>query len=205
MNDKSVNSAYRELRTNIQYNDKHPDVKSICVTGVDFKSDSTSVAINLAVTFAANNSKVLLLDCNVKNPTIQKSINVEKSIGLTDILINNDYDNYYKYCTNFKDEYSNNLLYVMGSGKKVNYPLDLLSSNNFITFMETMKKQFDFVIVDCPSFTSNIDVIPVSHTVDGTILVISLAETEKILAKKCLKRLRRNGVKILGVVLNQVE
>ena len=202
---KSSSDAYRRLRTNIEYNSKYPNVKSICLTSANKGSGTTTIACNLATIFLANHSKVLLIDCNFKKSTINKYFSINNSIGLSDILLNQDYSNYYKYCTNFKDEHSNNLLYVMGTGRKVKNALDLLSSRYFKEFMDKMKNQFDFILVDCPSLESCSDVIPVSHLMDGTILVVSLPETEKNPAKKAIQQLNRNGVVVLGTVLNKVE
>lgn len=202
---KASSNAYRRLRTNIEYNSKYPNVHSICLTSANKGSGTTTIACNLATTFVANHSKVLLIDCNINKPTINKFFSIDSALGLSDILLNQDYSNYYRYCTNFKDEHSNNLLYVMGTGRKVKNALDLLSSGYFQEFMETMKDQFDFILIDCPSLEDSNDVIPVGHIVDGTILVVSLPETEKNNAKKALQQLNRNGVNVIGTVLNKVE
>lgn len=202
---KASSNAYRRLRTNIEYNSKYPNVHSVCLTSANKGSGTTTIACNLAKTFFANHSKVLLIDCNINKPTINKYFSIDSALGLSDILLNQDYSNYYKYCTNFKDEHSNNLLYVMGTGRKVKNALDLLSSRYFNEFMDEMRKQFDFILIDCPSLEDNNDVIPVGHIVDGTILVASLPETEKNNAKKALQQLNRNGVNVIGTVLNKVE
>lgn len=202
---KPSSDAYRRLRTNIEYNSKYPNVHSVCLTSANKGSGTTTITCNLATTFLANHFKVLLIDCNINKPRINKCFSIDSSLGLSDILLNQDYSNYYNYCTNFKDEHSNNLLYVMGAGRKVKNVLDLLSSRYFQKFMETMKDQFDFILIDCPSLEDSNDVIPVGHLVDGVILVVSLPETEKTNAKKALQQLNRNGVNVIGTVLNKVE
>lgn len=202
---KSSSDAYRRLRTNIEYNSKYPNVHSICLTSANKGSGTTTIACNLATTFLANHSRVLLVDCNINKSKLNKYFNLENSLGLSDMLINHECNNYYNYCTSFKDSHSNNLLYVMGAGKKVKNPIDLFSNVYFEKFMNEMKKQFDFILVDCPSLEDSNDVIPVGHVVDGTILVVSLPETEKNMAKKTIQQLNRNGVIVLGTVLNKVE
>lgn len=202
---KSSSDAYRRLRTNVEYNSKYPNVHSICLTSANKGSGTTTIACNLATTFLSNHSKVLLIDCNINKPSINKYFSIDNALGLSDMLLKQDYSNYYKYCTNFKDEHSNNLLYVMGSGRKVKNALDLLSGRYFNEFMDEMRKQFDFILIDCPSLEDCNDVIPVGHIVDGTILVVSLPETEKNNAKKALQQLNRNGVDVIGTVLNKVE
>lgn len=202
---KSSSDAYRRLRTNIEYNKKYPNIHSICLTSANKGSGTTTIACGLTTTFLANHSKVLLIDANINKPIINKYFNIEKTVGLTDLLLNQDYQGYSRYCTNFRDEHSNNLLYVMGTGRKVKHALDLFSSRYFKEFMDEMKNQFDFILIDCPSLEDSNDVIPVGHVVDGTILVVSLPETEKNSAKKAIQQLNRNGVTVLGTVLNKVE
>lgn len=93
----------------------------------------------------------------------------------------------------------------MSAGSNLKHPIDLLSGQDFKEFMNVMKSEFDFIIIDCPSLEDSNDVIPVGHIVDGTILVVSLLETEKNNAKKALQQLNRNGVDVIGTVLNKVE
>lgn len=138
---KASSNAYRRLRTNIEYNSKYPNVHSVCLTSANKGAGTTTIACNLATTFVANHSKVLLIDCNINKPTVNKYFSIDNALGLSDMLLNQDYNNYYKYCTNFKDDHSNNLLYVMESGQKVKNSLDLLSSRYFNEFMDEMRKQ----------------------------------------------------------------
>ncbi len=195
-------SAFRKLRTNIVYNEKYPNVQSICLTGADHGAGSTSLAYNLANCFMANTPKVLLIDCNICEPHIHECFNINNDIGLTDILKNKEYSNYAKYTKCYKEKDSDNSLYVITTGREVNYPIDLLSDQCFKEFIRKMKSEFDFIILDCPSLEDNCDIIPVSHLVDGTILVVSLPSTKKKIAVKSMERLKRNGHKIIGAVLN---
>lgn len=201
----SSSSAYRKLRTNIEYNEKHPHIHSVCLTGADYGAGATTISVNLAYCFVANTPKVLLMNCNIKDPHIHEHFNIKNDFGLTDILEDNDYTNYLKYTKVIKDSYSGNELRVITAGNERKHPIDLLSGKCFKKFMQLMKSEYDFIIVDCPSLESCSDVIPVSHLVDGTILVVSLPETDKNIAKKSIERLKRNGAEVLGTVLNKVE
>ena len=168
----SSSSAYRRLRTNIEYNEKHPHIHSVCLTGADHGAGATTISVNLANCFVANTPKVLLLDCNINDPHIHECFNIKNDFGLTDILEDNDYTNYLKYTKAIKDSYSDNELHVITAGNERKHPIDLLSGQSFKEFMQLMKSEYDFIIVDCPSLESCSDVIPVSHLVDGTILVV---------------------------------
>lgn len=201
----SSSSAYRKLRTNIEYNEKHPHIHSVCLTGADHGAGVTTVSVNLANCFVANTPKVLLLDCNINDPHIHECFNIKNDFGLTDILEDNNHTNYLKYTKVIKDSYSDNELHVITAGNERKHPIDLLSGQSFKKFMQLMKSEYDFIIVDCPSLEDSNDVIPVGHIVDGAILVVSLPETEKNNAKKALQQLNRNGVNVIGTVLNKVE
>lgn len=199
------NSAYRKLRTNIEYNKKSPNVQSICLTGAGSHSGTTTIACKLASILVTNHSKVLLIDCNLKKPDVQNYFTINNNQGLTNILINRDYKNISKYATDYKIDHTNNLLYVMGSGEHVENTLDLLSGKCFNEFILEMKKQFDFIVIDCPNLEDNYDAIPITHLVDGTILVLSINETDKNVAKESIERLNRAGTLVLGSVLNKME
>ena len=201
----SSSSAYRKLRTNVEYNEKHPHMHSICLTSVNHGAGTTTVACELATAFAANRPKVLLIDCDINKPMVHESFKIQNKVGLTEILEKKDYVNYEKYTSQFKDAYSDNVLYVMSAGSNLKHPIDLLSGQDFKEFMNVMKSEFNFIIIDCPSVEDSNDMIPVGHIVDGTILVVSLPETEKNNAKKALQQLNRNGVDVIGTVLNKVE
>lgn len=202
---KSSSDAYRRLRTNIEYNSKYPNVHSICLTSVNHGAGTTTIACELVTAFAANRPKVLLIDCDINKPMVHECFKIQNEAGLTEILDKKDYVNYEKYTSQFKNVYSDNVLYVMSAGRNLKHPIDLLSGQDFKEFMNVMKSEFDFIIIDCPSLEDSNDVIPVGHIVDGTIFVVSLPETEKNNAKKALQQLNRNGVTVLGTVLNKVE
>lgn len=204
MKNKSNNQAYRKLRTNIEYRNDDKNIKSICLTSCNHGAGTTTVACNLAITSAANKSKVLLIDANISNPQIHKVFNMNMDTGLTNILRNHDYSNVMYYTSKFKDNHSDGVLYVMGAGSKISHSLDVLSSEAFKDFMIAMNEVFDFIIIDCPSIETSYDVIPVTHVVDGTVLVISSLDSDKNKAKDALKQLHRNGAYILGTVLNKV-
>lgn len=205
MKNHSNSFAYRKLRTNIEYRNQETKVQSVCLTSANHGAGITTVASNLAIVSAANNPKVLLIDADINKPQIHKSFNIKNDTGFTNLLKNQDYSNIDYYTKKFKDSHSNGILYVMTSGVRVNNSLDLLSSAVFDEFMQAMKKEFDFIVLDCPSMESSQDVIPITHVVDGTIVVVSSLETNKNDAKDALMQLHRNGAHILGTVLNKVE
>ncbi|WP_288522030.1 CpsD/CapB family tyrosine-protein kinase [uncultured Holdemanella sp.] len=205
VNKKTTGYAYRKLRTNIEFNKKKTNIHSICLTSAIKGSGTTTISCELAKTFMKNKKSTLLIDCNINNPQIHKFFNINNSTGLTNLITNNDYSNILEYTYTFKVAHSDNLLYVLTSGNNIKFPIDLLSSDKFSAFMNEIKSMFDFVIIDCPSLEEGSDIIPVSALVDGTVLVVSLPDSDKNIVKDSIKRLNRNGVDILGTVLNKVE
>ena len=75
LNNKRSSDVYRKLRTNIEFNNKYPNIQSICLTSVNKGSGTTKIACNLASTFLLNHSNVLLVDCNFNKPKINKIFN----------------------------------------------------------------------------------------------------------------------------------
>lgn len=191
---------YRKIRINIEYSEKCPNAKSICLVSASQISDTTTIAFELSKIFTINHSNVLIIDCNIESSYIKEHFNTTKQKGLIDILENKDFDKYQNYIDTFSNDDNDNLLSIMCIGKSIKNPIDLLSSKIFEEFMDEMKKQFDFIIIDCPSLEDSMDIIPVSHTVDGTIIVISMKNTEKVLAKRTVEQLRKNNVHLLGTI-----
>ena len=198
-------SAYRKLRTNIEYTSLQEGIKSVCFTSANHGAGTTTVASNLAIVSAGNKGRVLLIDCDIDKPQVHRSFGFDNGEGLTDILRSNDFSNTSLYTRKFKDKNSEGYLYVMPAGSRVGNSLDILSSHAFVEFMNAMKENFDFIVLDCPSMETSSDVIPVSSVVDGTILVISSMDTDKNIAKSALTQLKRNGANVLGTVLNKTK
>lgn len=204
--DSSNTEIYRELRTNIEFSSFHKNIQVICVTSSNPDEGKTVISSNLSIVSVAKYNKVLLIDCDLRKPSIHKTFDLSNREGLSNLLLEKGINiENEKYFQKFKDENTQGELYVLTSGMKVPNPLELLSSDKFKKLIDKLREHFDFIVIDSPPVLLVSDAIPISHVSDGTLFVISAADTNKNHAKLALTQLQRNGVNVIGSVLNKVE
>ncbi len=199
---------YRQLRTNIEFSSFENEMKVINITSTTPNEGKSSVASNLAIICSDKYEKVLLIDCDLRKPVQHKRFKVTNKVGLSNMMkdkeldINLTNDLYFK---RLRNDTSASHLYILTSGSKVPNPQELLSSNKFKELIQKFRKEFDYIIIDCPPVSAVSDAVPVSNVCDGTIFVCSAKETNKEDAKDSLNQLKRNGVHVIGCVLTKVE
>ena len=204
----SLDEQFRQLRSNIEFSQMDHDLRVINVVSTVPNEGKTTVSINLARMYSARYNKVLLIDCDLRNPSCHKQLHVSNSKGLTNLLseFNGEVPltsmSQIKYVA-FTDIQTN--LYFLSTGSRVPNPSELLSSHRFQSFLEQAKSEFDFIIIDCPPLAPVSDGISVSNISDGTLYVVSATETDKYVARSCMKNLERNRVNLLGIVLTKVS
>ena len=199
--------VYRQLRTNIEYSSFNKEIQVVCVTSSNPAEGKSSVASNLATVSIAKYPKVLLIDCDLRKPVQHKIFSVSNKMGLSNLMksketLDAENDAYFQ---RFKDNTAEGKLYVLTSGKAVPNPQELLASERFKELLEAFRKEFDFIVIDCPPLNAVADAVPVSRIVDGTIFVTSARDTDKREAKNALTMLQRNGANVLGCVLTKVD
>mgnify|MGYP001035862232 CR=1 FL=1 len=204
--DMNLDEVYRQLRTNIEFSQMDETLRSINVLSTNPNEGKSSVSLNLAKIFADKYQKVLLIDCDLRNPSLNKFLRVSNSKGLTNLLTHYQKGDLIQEQDELKiiDFGNNTQLYFLSTGSKVPNPTEVISSRRFSTFINEAKKQFDAVIVDCPSVFAVADGIPISHVVDGTLFVLSAKDTDKYDAREAIQDLQRNGANLIGVVMTKV-
>lgn len=194
-----VSEAFRTLRTNIQFSSIDKPIRSIVITSSGPGEGKSTVAINTAVAMAQSEKRVLLIDCDLRKPTLHRSFNMSSLKGLTNILVENaDYTDVLYKATGIEE------LDVVGSGPVPPNPAELIGSNKMKAFIEQMKEEYDMVILDAPPIGLVTDSAILSTIVDGTILVCSVGEADINAAKRSKDLLDKVKANILGVVLNKV-
>lgn len=202
-----IDEIYRQLRTNIEFAQIDEDLNMINVVSTFPNEGKSTVAQNLARIYGARYKKVLLIDCDLRNPSIHKMLQLTNRGGLSDILGSSAPQK----ALMDHDEIKNirfpggEQLYVITAGHRVPNPVELLSSRRFADLLKKARKEFDFVILDCPPLAQVSDAIPVCNLVDGSLYVISARETDKKKARSTIQYLERNGGRVLGLVLTKVE
>lgn len=190
--------AYRTLRTNIQFSSYDKDLQVVTVTSSRPGEGKSTVSSNLAITFAENGSKVLLVDCDLRRPTIHKVFRLPNSKGMVNAVLSTDPLDKIIH----KDIIPG--LDIITSGIIPPNPSELLGSKKNQKLMEELKSQYDIIILDAPPLLAVTDAQVLTTMSDGTIIVAYHGVTHKdelVNAKSLLERVKGN---VIGVVLNAV-
>ncbi|HFS5428775.1 TPA: capsular polysaccharide biosynthesis protein Cps4D [Streptococcus pneumoniae] len=195
---KKAEEYYNALCTNIQLSgDK---LKVISVTSVNPGEGKTTTSINIAWSFARAGYKTLLIDGNTRNSVMLGVFKSrEKITGLTEFL-SGTADLSHGLCdTNIEN------LFVVQSGTVSPNPTALLQSKNFNDMIETLRKYFDYIIIDTPPIGIVIDAAIITQKCDASILVTATGEANKRDIQKAKQQLKQTGKLFLGVVLNKLD
>lgn len=192
-----IAEEFRAIRTNIQYSNLDKKIKTIVVTSTTKDEGKTTITTNLAVNFSKiENKKVLIIDCDLRNPSIHKEFGISNSNGLTDLLLEE------KDLSNYIKETEINNLHILTSGSIPPNPSEMLSSNRMKVFMETVREEYDYVFIDTPPVGMVTDAGVLSAFLDGTILVVKSESVDIKDLQETKKKLVSVNANILGVILN---
>lgn len=191
-----ISEQYRTIRTNIQFSTIDEDVRTLLVTSSGPGEGKSTTAANLAVVFAQQGKKVLLVDTDMRKPTVHYTFNMTNTYGLTSVLTKKVELN------EAVQQGDSETPSVLGSGPIPPNPAELLSSKAMIDFLKTALDEYDLLIFDTPPVLVVTDAQILANKCDGTLLVVSSETTEKEAAIKAKDLLLSAQAKILGVVLN---
>lgn len=196
--DIQANSSFSTLADNTCLNAlENSNEKVYLITSASLREGKTTVAINLALHIARRGRKVLLIDANLRNPTIGDVFNSSSLPGLTQIVCNG------ASMTDLiipVDEYN---IHLIPSGKIDHEPFEVFTSPKLTDNIELSKKLYDFVIIDCTAVNVHIDPLLLCPLVDQIIFVILADHTEKNNVHIAKARILNAEGKILGIVLNR--
>lgn len=192
----SASEQFRAVRTSIQFSSVDTNIRSIVVTSPNPAEGKSTVASNLAIVFAQQGKRVLLIDSDLRLPTIHYTFHVENLVGLSNILTRQA--TLEKAVRTTMQEN----LWVLTSGPIPPNPSELLGSRGMSTLLEKAKIEYDLIIFDSPPVLAVTDAQLLSNSTDGVVLVINSGKTQKDSAKKAKGLLESANAKILGVVLN---
>ena len=193
----SASESFKALRTRVMYSKLESELRVILVTSSVPEEGKTTVALNLAGSFAQANKKVLLMDCDLRKPRIHSVFQTERYPGLSDYLFSNVEIN--EVLRNTRLE---NLKFIT-SGTIPPNPSELLGSKQMYDFLDLLKTRFDIIVLDSPPFISVTDAEILSRVSDGTILVVQANKTPIDAFLRTYDRISINeSHKFLGSVLN---
>lgn len=193
-----VAESYRTLRTNIQFSSFDKEIRTIVVTSATPGEGKSTTIGNLAIVMSQSGKKVLLIDCDLRKPSIHKKFRITNQAGLTNILLYDvePFEIFHKHSDN---------LYILTTGQLPPNPAEVVSSNRLKSFIEKMKNEFDYILIDSPPLIAVTDAQILSSFCDGTLLVVSSGEAERETVKRAKDLLNKVKANIIGVVLNKIE
>jgi non-specific protein-tyrosine kinase len=190
--------AYRTLRTNLRFSGVDRPVRTVLFTSSVQDEGKSTVLANLGVAAAQAGTRVALLDCDLRRPSLHEIFELPNSTGFTSLFLE-DSDEPPLQTTAVPG------LCVLSSGPLPPNPADLLASERFDAAIEAMQRTVDLVLVDSPPAAVVADASIIAPRLDGVVLVVDSRRTRRDKARRAQEQLERVHARILGVVLNNVR
>ena len=191
--------AYRTIRSNIGFSDVDNEMKTILFTSTKQNEGKSTMTSNIAYSFSKlENSKVLVVDMDLRNPTVHKMFEVSNTYGLMDNLKN---DRPLEKCVHKIEEN----IHVLPTGALPPNPAEVLSSKKVANFLKNIKDHYDYIFIDAPPVGAVSDATVISKNVDGVMYVVGANETDLSHAQIGIENLKKADANVLGAVLNKHE
>ncbi|MGV8983453.1 CpsD/CapB family tyrosine-protein kinase [Clostridium sp.] len=193
------NEAYKTLRTNIQFSKDNTEIKTLVVTSSSQNEGKSTTVFNLGNAFVECGKKVLIIDCDLRKPTLHKMYNVSSDKGLSNLLIGQ---------VEVSEVLNKNLITgvdFIPCGSIPPNPSELLNSKHMELYLSEFRKDYDYIILDTPPICIVTDAQILAGKCDGTLLVVASGQVDKrefIEAKSLLDKV---GANILGSILTKVK
>ena len=208
--------SFRSLRTNIQFSALDKNIKSIVLTSASPLEGKTSVAANLAIAMAQAGSKTLLLDTDLRKPTLNRIFGLDASPGVTELLLSNyDFSETVKTVTDIMMGKLSmdkimltpgvDNLHILTCGTIPLNPAELIQSQKFKSFIDEIQDQYDVVLMDTPPLISAADASILAINADAVLLVYRAGKVARGILKRAKAQLEQVKANIIGVVLNDVK
>ncbi|MFD2672707.1 CpsD/CapB family tyrosine-protein kinase [Marinicrinis sediminis] len=197
-----VSEAYKMLRTHIQYSMKQQHAKSILVTSSIAGEGKTLTAVNLAGVYALEEKKVIVLDADLRKPTMHHYFYPSRSssqngIGLSEVLMDQ-----FDLAEGISQTHIPNLHFLQ-AGQIPHHPSELLSSSKMDQVLSRLYQMYDVIIIDSPPLLAVADAQIAATKVDGVVLVVQAGKVKKSQLSKAKSTLELVKANLLGAVLNQ--
>jgi capsular exopolysaccharide synthesis family protein len=195
----SYSESIRSIRTALRYSDVDNPPKVVMVTSSLPDEGKTVFALSLARSVAKSGGKALLIDCDLRRPSIAKQFNVESKPGLLAF-----FDDGADKSKIISVDAESGLHFIATPSGTPN-PQDLLGSKHMKALIDVMRDRYDLIVLDTPPLLAVSDALVLSHAVDATIFLVRWAKTPRQVVLGALKSFRTLGGRLAGVVLSRVD
>lgn len=195
-----VSEAYRTLRMNLQYASLDEQLRTLLVTSAGPGEGKSTTIANLAVTMAQVEQSVIVVDCDLRRPSLHRLFGLSNESGLTTMIVEDSaLSNPPLQMSSVKG------LQLLSSGPLPPRPADLLGSKRMEKVIEHLSHLADIVLFDAPPIMAATDAAVLATKIDGVLLVASAGQTKREHAQRAIERLRKVNVHIVGAVLSNVR
>ena len=190
--------AYRSLRTSIKFSLIDKPIKTIVVTSSLAGEGKSTVVVNLAYSLSQDGARVLVIDCDLRKPSIHENFLLANEKGLTDVLFGkSDLKGVTK-----KIEDS---LFLITAGTILPNPAEILGSKEMENLIKELKINFDYIIIETPPILPVSDTLLLVSKADATLIVVKARKTKEKMVKESYERLIEAKANVIGTVLNESD
>jgi capsular exopolysaccharide synthesis family protein len=195
----TASEAYRGIRTGILFSSAEKQPQALLISSAAPQEGKTSTALNLAVSMAQAGGKTILLDCDMRKPSLHKILGYPRDKGMSSILVGNCELRDAVITTQVPN------LDIIPCGPIPPNPSEILGSPKMSKLIEFLRKSYSKIIIDSPPITAVTDAVVLGRLVDGTVLVIRAGDTPREIVKNGLSQLKGVNSPVLGAILNGVD
>lgn len=195
-----VSEQFKTLRTNIHFSSSDGDIRSLALTSASHSEGKSTTASNLAIVFAQEGKRVLLIDADMRKPTMHETFKITNARGLSNVLARQIAFKVAIQTAGIEN------LDLLPSGPIPPNPAELLSSHSMDLLFEQALDTYDLLIFDTPPVLSVTDSVILANKCEGTILVVNSGKTEREHALRAKEAITASTkTRLLGVVINNVK
>ena len=195
-----ISEAFRTLRTNLEFSSLDKPIRSMVVTSAAPEEGKSTTLANLAVTIAQAGKKVILVDCDLRRPSLNQIFGTRGAPGFTDMMR----DDTLMQKPPLQDTSLSNLRLLV-SGTIPPNPAELIASRRMSEVIAALQALADMVLFDAPPVIAVTDAAVLATKVDAVLLVVSAGKTKRDHAKKAKQLLEKVNAHLIGTVLNNVK
>ena len=191
--------AYRVLRTNLLFSRKDDKLNTVAVVSAGAGEGKSTTVLNLATVFAQSNQRILIVDSDLRRPTLHKMLRVSNNLGLTNYLLRQNTLEEVIQTTGIP------MMDFLASGKLPSSSLGILSSAQMKDLINELKQRYDFVIFDSPPIMGVSDASILASEVDMTLQVIQYRRYPQPMNIRAKQLIEKVGGNLIGIVLNNIN
>ncbi|HZM71287.1 MAG TPA: polysaccharide biosynthesis tyrosine autokinase [Candidatus Cryosericum sp.] len=196
----AVKEAYQTLRMSLLFARKTQVAKTLLVTSTGPQEGKSQTIVHLARTLASGGERVIVIDCDLRRPTIHQRLQVGRDLGITNYILSTEDD-----LAPYIKSTSTPNLFAITCGSIPPNPAEVFGHERFTRLLNELKRSYDWVLVDSPPVISLADATILASMVDMVAFVVKHNENDKDMIRRAVNNLRRVNAALAGAVLNSVD